>query len=229
MLFAKVVSGHSDSYLKVKEIYAYKKTPYQTIFIGDIKGHGKTLVMDDELQSCYVDYGPYHEALVHPYKPQPNEYMMILGAGEGVSTDIALRRGWKHVTSVDIDGQSIDLIDKHLSDWNNDIYKRTDEFELIIGDALKVLKRTESNSLSYIIFDLTSQAILQNQDEWVSEIHRCLLPNGLLSFQDGNKMTPSYLNNAIRTHFGTVPVYKTMLDWRFGNVAKKDISINTPD
>lgn len=223
MLYSKILSGKNEIYLKVKSIYAHKKTQYQEVLIADIESNGKTLIMDNEVQTSYVDYQAYHEALIHPYRPQTNEHVLVIGSGEGVSVDLLIRRGWRHIDAVDIDHQAIEMIDKHLSDWNFNIYKRQNEFNLIIGDGLQHLKSKEIGDYSYVVFDLTSQAILLNQDEWIAEIHRVLLPNGLLSWQDGNKYSPSYLDRCIREHFQTEPVYHTVMEWRYGQVAKKTI------
>ena len=224
MLCVKLVNDKTVSYLPVKNLIAHKRTQFQEVIICDLDLYGKTLIMDDELQSCYIDKEVYHEALIHQfYKPKPKDKMLIIGAGEGVSIDIALRRGWKNIDAVDIDHQAIELINKHLSDWNNHIYKRQDEYNLIFDDALKVLKRTDSEYYDYVIFDLTSKAINENKDEWIAEIHRVLKHNGALSAQDGSKYYQSYLYDTVNSHFENAENthLKTMLDWRYLHVAKK--------
>jgi len=221
-LYAKLKDRTLTSYVKVNKILDHKVTQYQEVLIAELDGLGKTLILNNELQTCHIDYIPYHEAIVHSYKPLNWEKVLVLGSGEGCSVDLLIRRGWKHIDAVDIDHQAIELIDKHLSDWNHNIYKRQDEFNLIIDDGLEILKATPDYYYSYIILDLTSEAILENQEEWIAHIHRCLLPNGLLGWQDGNKYSFSYMDKIVREHFQTEPVLHTMLEWRFGQISKKD-------
>lgn len=223
-LYTKLLNGSTEIYVRVNKIFDHKVTQYQEVLIAHLEGHGKTLIMDNELQTCHIDYIPYHEALIHSYKPFEHEKVLVLGSGEGCSVDLLRRRGWQHIDAIDIDHQAIELIDKHLSDWNHNIYKRQDEFNLIIDDGLEFLKATPDCYYSYIINDLTSEAILQQPDTWIAEIHRCLLPNGLLSWQDGNKYAPSYMDRYVREHFQTEPVLHTMLEWRFGQINKKNIT-----
>ena len=219
-LYAKVISDKNEIYLKVRTLIDHKVTPYQEVIIADIFNQGKTLIMDNEVQTSYVDVIPYHEALIHPYQPLEHERMLILGCGEGCSIDVSLRRGWKHIDAIDIDGQALEMIDTHLSDWNNHVYKRQNEYNLLVDDGLSVLQCTPDQYYSYVVFDLTSQAIQDKKDLWVSEIHRVLMHNGLLTWQDGNQLSPSYLDETVRHYFKTTPTYKTMLGWRYGSCPK---------
>jgi len=92
--------------------------------IADIEDQGKSLIMNNELQSSERCYKEYHENLVFWYKPHPSEHVLVLGSGEGVSINLLQRRGWKNITGVDIDPQAVHLIDTHFSDWNESIYKK---------------------------------------------------------------------------------------------------------
>ena len=94
---------------------------------------------------------------------------------------------------------------------------------MIFGDGLKHLKDTPDYFYSYIVFDLDSESILANQLEWIAEIHRCLLPNGLLTCQDGPHQSNSYFYKVAKEVFQTEPVRKAVLDWSFLNVAKKQV------
>jgi spermidine synthase len=221
MLYAKIISGQNEVHLKVEDILYHQHSPYQEILVADFPKIRKTLILDDELQSCSTDYEAYHNALIVPYSPQNHERVLVIGAGEGVLVDKLLRASWKHVDAVELDPNIPVMADECLSDWNNHIYKRTDEFNLIIDDGLSVLKRTPDEHYSYIVFDLTSQAILSNQAEWIAHIHRCLLPNGLLTAQDGQINDPSYLTECVKRYFDNEPIYRANAGWRFLHCVKK--------
>jgi len=221
-LYSKISDHKHFGFLKVNEMICHKLTKYQEIEIFKSDYFGKTLVLDEELQTCEVDYFTYHEALVgSPYTPKPHERMLILGSGEGVSIDVALRKGWKNIDAIELDGEAMEIYREHLSDWNNHIYDRQDEFNLVIDDGYQVLQVTPDNYYSYIIFDLPSIGLKQNQREWLEEIHRCLLPQGLVSCQDGNKYEPSYSGPLLKDIFGTMPDRRTMMDWSFCHCVKK--------
>jgi len=222
-LFAKIIDGPHEYFLKVRKVLEQKTTKYQEVLIAEIDDHGKTLILDNELQTCYVDVVPYHEAMVHFYTPKPEERVLVLGSGEGLSVDILIRRGWENIDAVEIDEEACEMYDKHLSDWNHNIYKRQDEFNMIFDDGLEVLKATPDQYYSYVIFDLDSKSILENQKEWITEIHRVLHHNGLLTCQDGENTGLSYFDKTVREVFGTIPERKGLLDWSWLHTPKKPI------
>jgi spermidine synthase len=220
VLYTKLKIQGNETYLKVKELLYHEHSNYQEITVAEFDRIGKALILDDELQSCTLDYNPYHEALIVPYKPANHERVLVIGAGEGILLDKLLRSSWKHVVAIELDSSITLMADKCLSDWNNHIYKRTDEYNLIIGDGLTHLKATNNKYYSYVIFDLNSSAILQNQHEWLFEIYRCLLPNGMLSAQDGAIQDNSYLYHPSKEIFQTEPILRQVQNWRFLHIIK---------
>ncbi len=50
----------------ITNVYAYKKTAYQEMYIVESGAYGKALVLDGKWQSSTGDEFLYHEALVHP-------------------------------------------------------------------------------------------------------------------------------------------------------------------
>jgi len=218
MLYAKVKTLGNDHYLKVNNIYTHQNTPYQEILVADVPNHGKTLILDDELQSSQLTYKKYHEAMIMPYTPQPNERVLVLGAGEGVLIDLLLRKGWKNIDALELDEHVIPIYDEHLSDWNNHIYKRTDEYNLIIGDGLKHLKSTPNSSYSYILLDYPSKSL--DSSELIYECHRTLLTGGVLTIQDGDNLLDSINFNYVKEHFKNPPQRKAVQDWSFLHVIK---------
>jgi spermidine synthase len=222
VLYTKLKIQGNETYLKVKELLYHEHSNYQEITVAEYPIIGKALILDDELQSCSQDFEAYHNALIVPYEPANHERVLVIGAGEGLVTDLLLRSSWKHIDAVELDPSIPLTSDKCLSDWNNHIYKRTDEFNLIIGDGLTHLKGIPDQYYSYVIFDLNSSAILQNQHEWLFEIYRCLLPNGMLSAQDGAIQDNSYLYHPAKEIFQTEPILRQVQSWRFLHISKNN-------
>jgi len=193
MLYVKATEGHSDTYLKVDELLTTKTTNYGTISIVKLKELGKTLMLDNELQSSDYCQADYHQNLVFPHSPLEGEKALVLGAGEGVSTHLLTICGYKDITSVDIDETAIKLYEHYLSDWNKGIYskERQHEFKLVIDDALSYIKTIPKATIAYIVFDLDSKGIGQSTDEYFKEFARVLIPGGVVSAQDG----PHYLKS----------------------------------
>lgn len=220
MLYSQLTTKGTVTYIKIKELLYHKLSHYQDITIANYPKIGKALIIDSELQSSSMCYESYHTGMILNYTPASHERVLVLGAGEGILVDQLLRKGWKNVTAVELDPAIPEACRDHLSDWNNHIYKRLSEYNLIIGDGLKHLKDTPDAHYSYILFDLNSPAIT-NQHEWCHEIYRCLLPNGALSFQDGDRYDPPHFSHVAKEVFENTPDLRELMDWRFGHVFKK--------
>lgn len=103
------------------KILAYKKTPYQEMYIVETGAYGKALVLDGKWQSSVGDEFIYHEALVHPAMvshPNP-ENVLILGGGEGATTREVFRwHSVKKAMMVDIDGDVVEACRQYLPEMH---------------------------------------------------------------------------------------------------------------
>ena len=220
-LYTKVNKFGHEHYLKIEELLHHEHTNYQEITVAKIKNYGLTLILDNELQTCDIDYEEYHEGLIGlPYTPQPKERCLLIGAGEGVGIDLLLRRGWTNIDVVELDEKALDVYSQHLSHWNNHVYKRKDEYNLIIGDGLEHLKSSPDNTYSWVILDLPSEPLIERLAEWIGESHRVLVPSGVLTCQDGDKDLPSYSYETAKTIFNQEPRRMGVQDWSFQHVVK---------
>lgn len=138
---------------------------------------GKTLFLDNEIQSSESDEAVYHECLVHPViASTPSNIrsrVLVIGGGEGATVREVLK--WpdvKHVTWIDIDDTLVNACREHLG-WAPHVYSdaRVEYKAMDIRDFLK------SNSEPYNIIiidlpdpDITSNfndpTILQNMEFW---------------------------------------------------------------
>ena len=220
-LYAKVNKLGHDHYLQIEELIHQEQTAYQDIIIARIKNYGLTLILDNELQTCENDYEEYHNGLIGlPYTPNPKERCLIIGSGEGVSIDLLQRKGWKNIDAIELDEKALQVYDKYLSSWNNHVYKRTDEYNLIIKDGLEHLKSTPDDYYSWVILDVPSQPLIDRVTEWIGECHRVLLPSGVLTSQDRDKDLPSYSYDTAKLIFKQEPRRMGVNDWSFIHTVK---------
>lgn len=223
MIYSKIKSPAGTYYIKLNNIYFHKQSKYQEILVADTH-FGKTLFLDDELQSSQQDQEAYHKALILPYTPLEHESVLIIGAGEGILINKLLQANWKNVTAIELDKDVIEAC-KFLD--NDNIYNRLNEYTLIIDNAFSWLK-SNKQMFSYIILDLNTSA-MTNLAEWFSEIKEHLIPNGVLSWQDGAYDQESLGLILAKTIFNENVDLTLSVGWRFGHVAfRKNRKIYLP-
>ncbi|KAJ0031512.1 hypothetical protein Pint_13468 [Pistacia integerrima] len=139
---------------------------FQKIALLDTKHFGKVLVIDGKLQSAERDELIYHESLVHPalllhHKPKT---VYIMGGGEGSTVrEVLKHRDIEKVVMCDIDRVVVDFCRSHLTvnqeafnneklelvfdDAKDDLEKRSEKFDVIIGDLADPLEGGPCNHL----------------------------------------------------------------------------------
>jgi spermidine synthase len=186
----------------VSKILAYKKTPYQEMYIVETGAFGKGLVLDGKWQSCTVDEFIYHEALVHPglIAHQSPRSVLVLGGGEGATIREILR--WKtveQVTMIDIDGDVVEACKQHLPEMHQNAFEDP-RVELIIADALKILDNT-TQTWDIIISDLSDPiesgpSFPLFTKEYFAKLRRVLNPGGYVMVQAGPISPPEVSDHA---------------------------------
>jgi len=177
---------------RIEKIYFSGKTKYQKVDIVQVILFGKSLFLDDKIQSAEVDEFVYHEALVHPAMiahPNP-EKVLIIGGGEGAT----LREVLKHTTvkkaiMVDIDEDLVKLCAVHMPEWSNGAFESS-RARLIFDDARKFIENTDEK-FDVIISDLTEPlekgpSIYLFTREFYKKIFNILNENGVLVVQSGS-------------------------------------------
>lgn len=187
----------------VTKVLAYKKTPYQEMFIVESGAYGKGLVLDGKWQSCTGDEYLYHEPLVHPamyFHGEPRK-VLILGGGEGATVREVLR--WKSVEKVvmvDIDGEVVEACREHLAEMHQNIFDDP-RVQLVIGDALHFLDTTEEN-WDIVISDLSDPiesgpSFQLFTKEYFERVRRVLSPDGFFAIQAGS-VSPAEMKLHVR-------------------------------
>ncbi len=189
--------GLFDSIYYVERVYVHKKSAYQDIMIVDIRGFGKSLVLDGLLQSSVADEYFYHEFLVHPAMvahPRPR-LVLILGGGEGAT----LREVLKHptveeVVMVDIDEEVIELSKKYLPELHQGSFDDP-RSRIVIMDGFKYIEKSseEGRKFDVVIMDLTDpygSEITQQlySTKAFSLIKKILNEEGIIVTQAGSSM-----------------------------------------
>jgi spermidine synthase len=175
----------------VTKVLAYRKTEYQELYIVETGAYGKGFVLDGKWQSCTSDEFLYHEALVQPAlisHSHPRK-VLILGSGEGASAREVLR--WKtveQVVMVDLDRELVEACQQYLPEIHQNSFDDP-RFELIIGDAFKVLDQVGTGwdvVISNIADPLEEGPACQLfTQEFFERVHQVLSPQGFFVVQAG--------------------------------------------
>ncbi len=235
------VEKHTNNllfYYKVKKIIYSDKTKYQKVDILEIEPFGKTLFLDDKIQSAQIDEYIYHEALVHIAMfshPEPKR-VLIMGGGEGATLREVLKHlSVKEVVMVDIDEELVNLCKEYLPEWNNGAFEDS-RSKIYFTDARRFVE--ETNSLyDIIISDLTEPieggpSVKLFTKEFYTIVFNKLSDKGIFVAQAGSAdpLYPNFvasLYKTLRVVFPIVKVYWTFmfsfqLPWAFV-IASKSI------
>lgn len=190
--FVELYTGNLLRKIKIDKIYFEGKTKYQKVFCFSNEYLGKTLFLDEAIQSAQIDEYVYHESLVHPallVHPSPKE-VLVIGGGEGATIREVLRHSSiQNVTMVDIDKELVEICQKYLPEWSDGAFadKRTD---LIFADAREFVGSTEKK-FDLVISDLTEPvekgpSVFLFTKEFYEKIEGILNQNGLFVLQAGS-------------------------------------------
>jgi spermidine synthase len=176
---------------RIKDIILTKQTKFQNLQIIETAAYGKSLILDNKIQSSIMDEFIYHEAIVHPAMishPNPSS-VFIAGGGEGATLREVLKYDIvKEVTMVDIDADVVTLAKEYLEEWHRGAFEDK-RVKLEFSDARSFLKNKE-NEFDVMILDLSepledSPAKLLFTQQFYEKVAKALKKDGLLSLQAG--------------------------------------------
>ncbi len=202
---------------KVKRLLALKKSRYQEIVVADIEDFGRSLILDNYIQSSEVDEYIYHESLVHPAMvahPNPRK-VLIIGGGEGAT----LREVLKHecvekAVMVDIDREVVEMAKKYLEKWHQGAFDDP-RAEVVIADGLKYVREVKEK-FDVIVLDLTDPYGIEISKKLYSEefyraIYNILTNEGLMVTQAGSSFffekVYDYVLRSVKSVFPVVVEY----------------------
>jgi len=167
------------------------RSAHQTIKIIDTQPFGRTLVLDDRVQSAEADEWVYHEALVQPVMlahPLPRR-VFIAGGGEGATAREVLRhRSVGECVMVDLDREVLDLCKRHLPNHHAGAFDDP-RLTLHVNDAVAYL-RAHDGLFDVIVIDVPDPleggpAYLLYTEEFYRLACTRLTPRGILVTQAG--------------------------------------------
>ena len=153
-LSEQLAPGHVVN-TRVTDIYHRSKSEFQDIAVVNLSVWGRTLMLDNVLQSGEVDEFIYHETLVHPAMMAHGnpKSVYIGGGGEGATAREALRfKSAERVVMVDIDGVCVEACKKYMDCHHKGSFDDP-RLELVIGCARAYLEKNEEK-FDVIIMDL---------------------------------------------------------------------------
>ena len=178
--------------IKVDKLYFEGRTRYQKVHCFSNEYLGKTLFLDEKIQSAQIDEFVYHETLIHPafVVHRSPQNILVIGGGEGATIREALRHSTvQHVTMVDIDEELVKICQTYLPEWSAGAFQdnRTD---LIFTDARQYVERTEK-SFDIVVSDLTEPvekgpSVYLFTKEFFEKIEGLLSDEGLFVLQAGS-------------------------------------------
>ncbi|MEM2009213.1 MAG: polyamine aminopropyltransferase [Thermosphaera sp.] len=207
---------------KIKKVLALEKTPYQEIAFVELEGFGKSLIIDNYIQSTEVDEHLYHELLVHPpmiLHPNPAR-ILIIGGGEGATLREVLKHNTvKEAVMVDIDEKVVEFSKKYLEHMHKGSFYDP-RSKVLIMDGLKYVREAPYNYYDVVILDLTdpyageaARALYSN--EFYSDVKKILRKDGVLVTQAGSSyFYPEeyrYVLNNIKSNFKYTGEYWTWI------------------
>ncbi len=223
---------------RVKRVLYSGQSRFQKIDILDLYAYGKTLFLDNKIQSAQIDEHIYHEALVQPAMfthPEPKS-ALIIGGGEGATLREVLKHGSiEKAVMVDIDGELVDASRKYLPEWSDGAFDDS-RTELIIDDARKYIFETDEK-FDVVISDLTepleggpSKYLFTK--EFYNRVNDILTESGVLVVQSGSavQMYNDFAASVYRTLgeiFPAVGIYTVYIEsfqmlWAFTIASRKE-------
>lgn len=231
-----------DIYLRgITKVFVHKKTRFQEIYIVEIGGYGKALVLDGDWQSCVNDEFLYHEPLVHAAMIQHGapRKVLVLGGGEGATIREALRwHSVEKVVMIDIDGEVVEACREHLPEMHANAFDDP-RLELVIGDALEFVDATDEK-WDVIIQDLTEPieegpSFQLFTKEHFEKVRKILAPRGFFVMQAGS-LSPermkshARINKTLKAVFPKVYSYQSFVPtygtpWGFVLASDEEINV----
>ncbi len=190
-------------YLYQIEKFIYSgKTEFQKVDIVELAFFGKSVFLDEKIQSAECDEFIYHESLVHPalFLHENPEYVYIAGGGEGATLrEVLKHKNIKKARMCDIDEEFVSICKKYLPEWHRDSFENQ-KAELVYKDARKDIESLNNDSIDVYISDLTEPleggpSALLFTIEYFENLYKKLKNKGVCVFQAGSTVT--YYNDFI--------------------------------
>lgn len=173
--------------LAISRLVHQGRTAWQDVIVFDNPVFGRVVALDGALQVTERDEFIYHEMLAHvPILAHGTaRRVLIVGGGDGGILRRCLMHGVSHVTMVEIDGEFVRLMRRHVPSIGGDAFDDA-RTRLVIGDGAEFMRT--ARDFDVIIVDSTDPtgpgAVLFSP-EFYADCKRALAPGGVLVTQSG--------------------------------------------
>ena len=175
----------------VRRILCEEQTAFQKVQIIETGPFGRSLILDDKMQSAEADEWVYHESLVQLVMTahEAPRRVFIAGGGEGATAREILRHGSvTDLVMVDLDERVVALCRAHLPNHHQGAFDDP-RLTLHYADAVAHLRANE-DTYDVLIVDIADPleggpAVLLYTEEFYRLAASRLAPGGLLVTQAG--------------------------------------------
>ncbi len=227
---------------QIEEFIYSGETKFQKVDIVKLSFFGKSVFLDEKIQSAECDEFIYHEALVHPaiFLHENPEIIYIAGGGEGSTLrEVLKHKDIKKVRMCDIDEEFVRLCEKYLPEWHHGAFEN-EKAEVVYLDARKDVESLNDNSIDIYISDLTEPleggpSALLFTKEFFEVLNKKLRDKGVCVFQAGSTVIYYYdfilsLQRTLKEVFPSVFVYEIFvpsfqMSWGFVLAMKEKMNI----
>lgn len=141
---------------EIEQLLIEKKTCFQKVKIVTFKNYGKSLLLNDRIQSTEKDEFIYHESLVFPafsYLPDIRKVLSVGGANGGIERELLKICSIEAIKFIDVDEEATKLARIYLPHMfgKNDILKEI-EYSYCTN-LVAMIEREKSKSWDFIIND----------------------------------------------------------------------------
>jgi spermidine synthase len=143
--------------LRLTEVLASEKTPFQEIMMMRNKTYGTFFTLDGFVQISERDEFIYHDMIVHPamaVNPEIRRVLIIGGGDGGTAREVARYPHIEKIDQCEIDERVVRLCQEFIPQTAA-IYDAEPRLNLIIGDGLAFVAEAPDAAYDLIIVDST--------------------------------------------------------------------------
>jgi len=205
--------GFAHAY-RVEEVLFDGRSPYQHVQVIRNAFFGRTLILDDAVQTTEADAFIYHERLAHlplVTHPAPTS-VLIIGGGDGGLLEEALKHPIQRAVMVEIDRMVIEVTRRFLPEIPKGAFDDP-RVELRIEDGFAYVRSTDSRFDVALVDSTDPQgpSVPLFSAEFYGDLHRLLTEEGVLAVQSGSPLYQQDLivqvRQNLRRHFPVVRTY----------------------
>ena len=177
---------------RLDKVHVWKKTRYQDLLIADTTTYGRSLFLDELIQSTEADEALYHEPFVHPalvVHGAPRD-VLVGGAGEGATLREVLRHPTvERVLAIDLDREVVEACREHLQEWHCGAFDDP-RVELRYEEIQATLAAAAPASFDAVLLDITDPvedgpAVELFTVKFYRDVARVLRDDGIVVLQSG--------------------------------------------